>query len=157
MTHQFSEIVRLIQRSRTNAQRMVNVEMINLYWEVGGYINQKITTSAWGDKTVKDLSVFIEKHHPELKGFGLRALYKMRQFHEIYSSFLFKILPSENSEMVVNQSDIIVPSVMAQFNDIRNTLLVKISWRHHLTLLEKGRKVEELYFYLRLCIRKAIQ
>ena len=148
MTSQFTEIVTLIQRSRNAAQRMVNVEMINLYWQVGEYIHRKISTAAWGDGAVKELADFIGRNHPELKGFGLRALYKMRQFYETYIA----LLPSMH--VADNQTDKIVPSAMAQFKDIRNTLLTKISWTHHLTLLERVRKIEELDFYLHLSIKE---
>ena len=120
----------------------------------GGYIHRKISIAAWGDGTVKELANFIANNHPELKGFGLRALYKMRQFYETYI-VLFAGSPNRGSSYIIdNEIDIIVPSPMAQFKDIRNTSLAKISWTHHLTLLEKVRKIEELDFYLRLSIKE---
>ena len=42
MDTRFSDIISLIQQSRNNAIRAVNIELINLYWNVGAYIKQKI-------------------------------------------------------------------------------------------------------------------
>ncbi|MEV4882131.1 DUF1016 domain-containing protein [Chitinophaga ginsengisegetis] len=155
MTHQFAEIVTLIQRSRTNAQRMVNVELINLYWNVGEYIHRKIQSNIWGKGTIKELSDFIIRHHPELKGFSDRGLYRMKLFYETYIADIEAFSDDRNSEVIGSQLDIISPTAPAKFKSIRNTLLVKISWSHHLVLLEKVRKSEERAFYIRLCINES--
>lgn len=151
MTSQFTEIVTLIQRSRNAAQRMVNVEMINLYWQVGEYIHRKISTAAWGDGAVKELADFIGRNHPELKGFSSRGLYKMKLFYETYP---IEIIEDVNSQLIDNQMNIISPSPTAKFKNIRNTLLTKVSWTHHVLLLEKMRNMEERVFYMRLCINE---
>ena len=59
MDKRFSDIIGLILLSRNKAIRAVNVELINLYWNVGAYIKQKLTTTDWGDKTVSELANFI--------------------------------------------------------------------------------------------------
>jgi hypothetical protein len=48
MEQQFSHILRLIKRSRENAIRAVNAEMIDLYWNIGEYITKKIEIAEWG-------------------------------------------------------------------------------------------------------------
>lgn len=40
---QFYDIVHLIKMSQNNAVMSVNVEMLNLYWNVGQYTNKFIT------------------------------------------------------------------------------------------------------------------
>ena len=82
MDKQFSDIVTLIQQSRSTAIKAVNIELINLYWNIGAYIKQKLSVSEWGDKTVDELASFIQKNNPELKGFNRRGLYRMIQFYE---------------------------------------------------------------------------
>lgn len=155
MTHQFTEIVTLIQRSRSNAQRMVNVEMINLYWQVGEYIYRKVQSNIWGNGTIKELADFISRYHPELKGFSDRGLYRMKLFFETYINHLASFSQIENPEVVDRQLDIISPTVLAKFKNIHNTLLTKISWSHHLVLIEKIKKAEERAFYLRLSINES--
>lgn len=86
MDKRFTDIIQLIQQSRNNAVKSVNIELINLYWNIGAYIRQKLSVAEWGDKTVDELAAFIQKNNPELKGFNRRGLYRMVQFHEIYAS-----------------------------------------------------------------------
>ena len=42
MEKQFKDIIQLIKQSRENAIRSVNAELINLYWNIGAYITNKI-------------------------------------------------------------------------------------------------------------------
>lgn len=154
MTSQFTEIVTLIQRSRSNAQRMVNVEMINLYWQVGEYIHGKLKSAVWGNGAINELADFIGKHHPELKGFSSRGLYRMKLFYEIYAPLLEEFATFEKLQVVDNQLDAISPTLLAKLKDVRNTLLTQISWSHHLILMEKIEKNEERVFYIRLTINE---
>ena len=85
MEDNFVEIVQIIKQSRTNAIKAVNAELINLYWNVGMYISNKLKLSDWGDKTVADLSEYIQRNNPQIKGFSRRGLYRMIQFYETYS------------------------------------------------------------------------
>lgn len=52
MDNRFFEILSLIQTARAAAYKAVNKELINLYWNVGAYIDEKLATAQWGDKTV---------------------------------------------------------------------------------------------------------
>jgi len=45
MDKRFEDIVSLIMQSRANAIRAVNAELINLYWNVGAYIKQKLSAA----------------------------------------------------------------------------------------------------------------
>ena len=38
----FQEIIQLIRKARYNALKSVNLELINLYWEVGGHISKRV-------------------------------------------------------------------------------------------------------------------
>ncbi|HVI43300.1 MAG TPA: PDDEXK nuclease domain-containing protein [Chitinophaga sp.] len=155
MTKQFNEIVTLIMQSRNNAQRKVNAELVNLYWQVGEYIHGKIRNSIWGDGTVQELADFIKKNHPELKGFNKRGLYRMRQFYEMYTSSKF-IMEYDNSYFADNKRDVIVSTPLTQFNvtNIYHTILVKIGWSHHLLIMSGDRTEKAREFYLRLCTKE---
>ncbi len=56
MDNRFTDIVQLIKQSRLNALRAVNAELINLYWDIGKYISNKIEHSEWGDSVVTELA-----------------------------------------------------------------------------------------------------
>ena len=78
----FAEILQLIGASRARALQAVNTSLIELYWQVGEVISRKIAEAAWGDGVVKQLAEHIARHHPGLRGFTQRNLFRMRQFHE---------------------------------------------------------------------------
>lgn len=47
MGNQFDEILEIIDNARTRAMRAVNAELINMYWEIGAYISQKVEADGW--------------------------------------------------------------------------------------------------------------
>lgn len=55
-----------------------------------------------------------------------------------------------------NEQDEIVSSLMTQFafQDIRDTILSKVSWTHHLALMSRPKTDEEREFYLQLSIKE---
>lgn len=125
LTVSFGKIVNLIQEARLNALRLVNKELILLYWKIGEWISKKVKASSWGESTIEQLAKYISQTHPELKGFSTRNLYRMKRFYEIY----------ESSE--------ILPAVLAE-----------IPWTHHTMLLSKSKSPEEREFYIRLSIKE---
>ena len=74
---QFLEVVGMIKRAKTIAYQSINAELVNCYWQVGQYISQRIANASWGDKSVMDLAKYIEKYHPDLKGYDRTGLYRM--------------------------------------------------------------------------------
>lgn len=42
MDKRFTDIIELIKQSRNNALKAVNSELINLYWNIGAYISNKV-------------------------------------------------------------------------------------------------------------------
>lgn len=124
--HHFTEILTLIQQARQRAVASVNRELIDLYQKVGGYISQKIETSEWGDSTVVQLARFLQRQHPDLKGFSYRGLYRMRRFYEAYQGA----------------------------DETLTALLSKINWTNHLTILAQCKTSEERQFYLFLTAKE---
>lgn len=156
MDKRFSDIIQLIQQSRYNAIKAVNVELINLYWNVGAYIKQKLSVAEWGDKTVDELAEFIQRNNPELKGFNRAGLYRMVQFYEIYAFSLFVASLRRQIENTDNQHDKIATPAVSQFEfqDIRNTILSQLSWTHHRTIFSRCKTEEEREFYIRMSIKE---
>lgn len=116
----FSEVVRLIKKSRFAALKAVNSELINLYWQIGEYIAERIESEGWGKSVVKDLADFIQRTEPTLKGFSPQNLWRMRQFYETYKDS---------------------PKLAALWREI--------SWSNH-RLIMPCKTPEEREFYLRL-------
>ncbi|CAA9202449.1 PDDEXK nuclease domain-containing protein [Flavobacterium collinsii] len=116
---QFTDIIQLIKQSRYKAITAVNTEMINLYWNIGQYIHNRIETAEWGKSVVKELADFLQKSEPDLKGFSDANLWRMRQFYEIYRATP-KLAP----------------------------LVREINWSNNLVIFSRCKTVEEREFYL---------
>ena len=78
----FDEILGLIQSARQRAFQAVNVELVDLYWQVGQTISRKIEAAEWGDGVVDQLASFLARTQPQLKEFARRNLLSMRKFLE---------------------------------------------------------------------------
>lgn len=122
---QFTDIIQLIKQSRSKAILAVNTEMINLYWNIGQYIHNRIETAQWGKSVVKELADFLQKSEPDLKGFSDANLWRMRQFYEIYKDTP-KLAP----------------------------LVREINWSNNLIIFSRCKTVEEREFYLRFSTRE---
>ncbi|GAB6012076.1 PDDEXK nuclease domain-containing protein [Viscerimonas tarda] len=118
---EFTDIIRLIKQSQWNAIKSVNTELINLYWNIGQYISDRVAQSDWGQSVVKELADYLSRTEPNLKGFSDKNLWRMRQFYETYK---------ENPKL--------------------SALLREISWTNNLTILSRTKTLEEKEFYLRL-------
>jgi len=153
---QFGDIIQLIKQSRAAAIKAANTELVNLYWNVGAYISKQVANANWGKKTVDELAEFIQKNHPELKGFNRRGLYRMKQFYETYVAVPFVSPVVTQIQIPENQfSEIVSPPVsQLEISDIRESILVKISWSHHLIIISRAKTIEEKEFYIRLCIKE---
>lgn len=121
MDKRFTDIIELIKKSRNNALKAVNSELINLYWNIGAYISNKVELSEWGQSVVKELSQYIQSNEPDIKGFSDKNLWRMKQFYESYKEF---------------------PKV--------STLLREISWSHNLAIFSRCKSIEEQEFYIKL-------
>jgi predicted nuclease of restriction endonuclease-like (RecB) superfamily len=121
----FAEVVEMIQASRSRALAAVNTALIDLYWRVGEYISRKLESAAWGEGVVEALARYIQRHHPNLRGFTRPNLFRMRQFFEAY----------KGDEKV-------------------SSLVRQLPWSSNLHILTKCKRPEERDFYLRMTIQQ---
>ncbi len=124
---QFTEIQQLINRAKAKAFNAVNTELISLYWEIGKYISNKIANQEWGKGIVKNLSDYLTKNEPEIKGFSSQNLWRMKQFYEAYHT-----------------------------NPKLSPLVREISWTNNMIILSKSKTDEEREFYIRLSIKERL-
>ena len=92
-TQHFDEVIRLIQHARSEIVRTANSQLIELYWQLGAYMSNKIESAQWGDNVVQQLSEYIASKAPELKGLSAQNLWRMKQFYETYRSADEKLSP----------------------------------------------------------------
>ena len=77
-------LIEIIERSRSNALKKVNEELIRMYWEVGEYLSRESQNTEFGEAFVDSLAKRIKERIPGIKGFTRRGLYRMKQFYETY-------------------------------------------------------------------------
>lgn len=121
----FSEVVHLIAAARQHAYQAVNTTLIELYWQVGAYMSNKLKAAEWGDGVIRQLAQHLTVTQPNLRGFTSSNLFRMRQFYETY------------------QNDQIVAPLVRQ-----------LPWTHNLIILGRSKRPEEREFYLRMAIQE---
>jgi len=79
----FDEIKNKIRAAQYAAMREVNIQLIQLYWEIGRSISEK-QKLGWGKSIVESLSVYLKREFPQTKGFSSTNLWLMTQFYQSY-------------------------------------------------------------------------
>lgn len=116
------ELKNKILSKQIKAAISVNTELLNLYWEIGKSISEKLGSSEWGSSVVQNLSDDLKKEFPNQKGFSRSNLFYMRKWYEFYATESHSF---EKVQQVVGQ----------------------IPWGHHLTILTKVKSHDEAIFY----------
>lgn len=120
----FKEVIAIIDHARERVFRLVNRELIDMYWEIGRYISEKCGSDGWGKSIVSEFSGFIQSHYEGIKGFSPQNIWRMKQFYETYAE----------SEKL-------------------SALLREISWTNNLIIMSRAKTVEAREFYLLLCAK----
>ncbi|MBD2151020.1 DUF1016 domain-containing protein [Pseudanabaena sp. FACHB-1277] len=112
------EIKQKVRQAQYEALKAVNVQLINLYWELGKAISEKQSEN-WGKAIVPTLSKELQKEFPKMSGFSTTNLWLMAQFYSEYHS-------AENLQPLVGE----------------------ISWTKHIVILNKCKDSLERQFYI---------
>ena len=83
--YEFDKIVAIIDQARQKAFRAVNRELIEMYWQIGKYISEKVKSNAWGKSIVQEFAAFVQSKYAGIKGFSAQNIWRMKQFYETYS------------------------------------------------------------------------
>lgn len=75
-----------ILHARTSATRAVNHELVLLYWDIGRGIVEKQQTAGWGDAVVERLAADLREEFPDMRGFSVANLWRMKQFYLAHMS-----------------------------------------------------------------------
>jgi len=123
---QFTYVSGLIVAAKQRAYQAANQELLTLYWTIGEYLHQQVSSAAWGKAVIKELAVFIAQIEPNSKGFSAQNLWRMKQFYETYKD---------------------EPKLAALWREL--------SWSHH-RLIMPCKTAQEREFYLRLTLKERL-
>ena len=80
----FSNVYSIITEAQSRAWQQINKTLIELYWNIGLYVSERVTTNGWGKSIVEKLSTYITSKNPAMTGFSARNIWRMKQFYETY-------------------------------------------------------------------------
>ena len=164
---EFQQVHSIISQHRLRALQTVNSENLLTAWNVGAFVSERLKNSAWGSKTVMQLSEYLRTQDPTLKGYSRRNIYNMVTFYDTYFSFEFQqiaeklnlskfvqpvvgqivqALPAQLKSTAIVQFETgqIVQTAPAQFpNFLELTTL-----SNHFEILNASKTIEERIFYI---------
>lgn len=135
-----SDISHQILQSRYRAARLVNRELLLLYFAVGKRLSEKIASEKWGTKVVDQLSADLQKQLPGLRGFSASNLKNMRQFAQVYNQLGFEVSPI--AQIPIGQ----LPT--GQLDGNAFDVFLGVSFTHHILLLNRCVDWDERWFYM---------
>ncbi len=155
-----------ILQSQYNAARLVNTQLVQLYFFLGAAISQKVKQANWGDKVLETISSELQKELKHLKGFSAQNLKKMKIFYEAYPLLLdhcplaHQLLNNTDIQQnifgsaVTNQLGNTILSIKLE-NEIGSPLANQleeyfwaISFTNHFSILNKAKTLDERLFYV---------
>ena len=160
---EFEAVYNIIAAHRERVVRAVNNESMAMVWEVGGYVSNRLKSSAWGDGVVRQLAEYIHTQDPAVRGWSYRTIYKMVQLYDTYSTSSFtsllaetdmvaykEIVPFETAQM---DDSVIVPFKMAQIPNV----LFCTGWTNHQIVLNRCKTDAERLFYILYAGRERLE
>ena len=109
-----------ITQARIQASRVLNKELIQLYWDIGKEISERQKVHRWGDNIVQALAEDLKHSFPGVQGFSERNVWNMRRFYEEYGE-----------------------------RPILQQLVAEIPWGHNLLIMEKVSDDKAREYYLK--------
>jgi len=89
LTREFQQVQGIITGRRSQALQTVNNENLLAAWEVGAFVSERLKNTAWGSKTVTQLSEYLRAQDPTLRGYSRSNIYNMVLLYDTYSSSQF--------------------------------------------------------------------
>lgn len=140
-----------ILRSQYQAAKLVNREMLSLYYGIGRYISANSREGFWGTGAIKTISERLRKELPGLKGFSQTNLKYMRIFYEEWSPIIeAKNHKSSAVADEINTDSLLPVKSSAVVDDLEKFL--KLSFSHHIIILAEEKNIEKRWKYISLAI-----
>ena len=116
-----AEVKERIRSAQYDALKVVNKEMIALYWDLGKLIVERQNREGWGKSVVERLASDLQNEFPGVSGFSVQNLWYMRQFYLEYHD-----------------------------NEKLQPLVGEISWSKNLIVMARSKDPLEREFYIRM-------
>jgi predicted nuclease of restriction endonuclease-like (RecB) superfamily len=165
-----TDIKQRIRSAQVRTAMSSNVNMLALYWEIGGVLAVRQQEEGWGAAVLPRLAVDLLNELPELKGFSDRNMRRMIQFHQEYPE-LFSIWPLpvaksseanpdpsirslpvaklENRAALTSKGPRPVAQLPAETTDaaIWQRAVAQLPWAHNIILIQKVKDLPTRLWY----------
>lgn len=74
-----SDLTAQVRAARTRATRIVNTEMLSLYWSIGQTILDRQAAEGWGSRVIDRLADDLRAEFPDMRGLSRSNLHYMRK------------------------------------------------------------------------------
>lgn len=143
-----------ILRSQYKAAKLVNREMLSLYYGIGRYISANSRKGYWGTGAIKTISERLRRELPGLKGFSGSNLKNMRLFYEEWHTVISNFtIPTNGSPATAGEIEtrLLLPTKSPTMADDLEVFL-NLSFSHHIEILTGEKDEEKRWKYIRLAI-----
>jgi predicted nuclease of restriction endonuclease-like (RecB) superfamily len=158
-----NSLIQTIEQFQVKTVMSANSFMLWAYWNIGNGLSHKIKTNKWGAKIIENYSADLKQKFPTMKGLSVRNLVYMRQFAENYPheqilmlNEIWEQVKSNTQPLVAliksaeNKDNEFTQPVVAQLEEsvFINSIIGKVSWSHHLVLLNKVPEMSKRFWYM---------
>ena len=152
-----------ILKARARAAQVSNVEVLKLYFYVGGYVSKKTRSAKWGDSAISALSEHLQVELPGLRGFSPTSIKSMRLFFEEWAS-VFEIRQLPTAE--IGQGEIrqlptaestLIPIRHLSSNELSQEQIaafISVGFTHHREIIRYCKNVDERWYYILACAKE---
>ena len=109
---QYDQAVQLIKsailQNQLEAAKVVNQQMLALYYGVGKYVSDNTRRGVWGTGAIATISEQLRRELPGLRGFSPTSIKKMRQFYEQWCELINR--PPMADDLQPTDNDMVLPS-----------------------------------------------
>jgi len=145
-----------IATARLAAARVVNRELVALYWDIGAAMVEKQKSLGWGDAVVEMVAADLRRAFSGMSGFSARNVWDMRRLYESYNSP--EILLHAASELEELPAKAILRRAVAELTDMKpaaflRQLVAEIPWGQNLLILNKASTSAARLYYVRATAR----
>lgn len=140
--------------SRYQLAKIVNKQVITLYYNIGEYISIRSRKGHWGSGAIKTLSTLLRQELPGLRGFSETAIKDMRIFFEEWQP-VFSNRQSATAdfgaELSVGECIINRQLTTADLTAAQLELFFNVAFTHHREILRRTYTLAERMFYIEKC------
>ena len=143
-----------ILRSQYQAAKLVNREMLSLYYGIGRYISANSREGFWGTGAIRTISERLRKELPGLRGFSETNIKNMRMFYEEWKPIINKSTISTLISSVATDEielSLLLPTKLSVTTDDLESFL-SLDFTHHIAILNGEKDASKRLKYIHLSL-----